>query len=271
MRFFSKISGILRQQALRIPKRYRFVLSVGLVAFVLLTSTFFFFTESFFFLPLLIVLTYFMTYFSIIEGVEKVEWFSLFIIPVVLTIAFYTFFFLFPARWITRLPFIIVYGVSYYAVLLCMNIFNVGVEKSLQLYRAAFSVNFFYQTLIVFLVYSGIFSFRLNFIENALVTGGVAFLLSLQLFWTVKLNPILDRGLILMAFVVAVLMAEVATVFSFIPLKPTIFALILGAIYYSIGGLLSKHLDDSLFKETVREYIVVLGFTTLIALLTISW
>jgi len=65
--------------------------------------------------------------------------------PIVLSIAFYMFYFLFPVRWITRIPFIALYAIAIYATLLCSNIFSIGVEKSLQLYRAAFSINFLFQ------------------------------------------------------------------------------------------------------------------------------
>jgi hypothetical protein len=43
------------------------------------------------------------------------------------------------------------------------------VEKSLHLYRAAFSVNYFYQTLIVFLFANLILSLKLNFLLSSLL------------------------------------------------------------------------------------------------------
>ena len=90
---------------------------------------------------------------------------------------FLLFYFLFPTRWITRIPFIIFYSISVYAMFLVSNIFNVGVEKSLQLYRAAFSVNYFYQSLMVFLFANLILSLKLNFF-----LGGLLFL-SLDRLW----------------------------------------------------------------------------------------
>src|SRR3989344_5318726 len=139
-----------------IEKRYRLIFSFLTLSAILFGSTFFFFTESVIFIPILIISTYMLTFFAILEGIEGFEWFSLFIMPVLITVSFYLFFFLFPVRWITRVPFILIYCVSMYASLLCANIFNVGVEKSLQLYRAAFSVNFFYQTIVGFLLFNAI-------------------------------------------------------------------------------------------------------------------
>ncbi len=254
-----------------VQKRYRLVFSVGVLSMLLLVSTFFFFTESYIFIPLLIFITYCLAFFSMLEGIERFEWFSLFIMPVLVTVSFYLFFFLFPVRWITRVPFVAIYAVSIYAVLLCSNIFNVGVEKSLQLYRAAFSVNFFYQTLVSFLLFNAIFSFRLNFIFNAILVGAVAFMMALQLLWTVKLDLQVSRALIMNALLVAVIAAETAIVASFIPLRITIVSLLLTAIYYSVTGLLSHFLSERLFRETIREYAIVLGFTAVILLLSLSW
>lgn len=271
MKHIHKLIKIIEIKSLGIEKRYRLVFSMITLSGLLLGSTFFFFTESYIFLPILIVATYLLTLFSVLEGIDGFEWFSLFIIPVLVTVAFYLFFFLFPVRWITRVPFIIIYGISIYAALLCSNIFNVGVEKSLQLYRAAYSVNFFYQTIVAFLLFNAIFSFRMNFIANALMVGIIAFALSLQVVWTIRLEEKINRGLLLNALLITLVMVEVAIAISFLPLRITITSLFLTAVYYSSSGLLAHFLDEKLFRETVREYLVVLGFTASIVLLSLKW
>ena len=135
---------LFEKKASRIDKRLRLVISVLILGLVMLISTFFNFDNAIFFLPVFIITTYFLSYFSLLEGIKKIGWFGLFLMPELITLFFYLFYFLFPGRWLTRLPFIFIYEISIYATLLCANIFNVGVEKNLQLYRAAFSINFFY-------------------------------------------------------------------------------------------------------------------------------
>src|SRR3989304_6573066 len=128
--------------AIKIDKRVRFVVSAGLLGGIMLFATFFNFDRAIIFIPLIIILTFFFTYFSLVEGIEKMGWFGLFLMPILVSVSFYLFYFLFPGRWLTRIPFLIFYEISIYATLLTSNIFNVGVEKSLGLYRAAFSINF---------------------------------------------------------------------------------------------------------------------------------
>ncbi len=255
----------------RIEKRLRFVISCMIMGGLMLFSTFFFFDKAWLFIPLLAAASYFLTYFAILEGLEKLEWGMLFLMPVVLTISFYLFYFLFPGRWLTRVPFIAFYGISFYAILLCSNIFNVGVEKNLQLYRAAFSVNFFYQIIVAYLLFNNFFSQKMSFLLNGVLAGVVGFILASQLFWTVRLNLYVESINVRFGLLVGVILLELATVFSFVPVTSSVLALFLSASYYSLAGLIFHFLDQRLFKETIREYLIVFGFVLAITVLSISW
>jgi len=268
---FNTLLHRIQKKSLRIEKRYRFVITTVILSLLMVFATFSLFQYWFIFVPLLFLTSYVLTYFSILEGVEDIEWFGLFLMPVIITISFYFFYFLFPGRWLTRLPFIGLYAISIYAMLLCSNIFNVGVEKNLQLYRAAFSVNSFYHALSTFFIFNILFSFQQIFLVNAVVVGIVSFILSLQLFWTIRLNRHLDREIKQYAFLVAGVLVQLAIVMSFLPLKIAIYALFLTANYYSLSGLIYNYMDQRLFKETVREYIIVLIFVGIITILSLSW
>ncbi len=271
MKQFNHLLKFIEKKAVKIEKRLRFALSSLCLALLLLFSTFFYFDKAFIFIPLLVVTTYVLTYFSVLEGIHDIEWFTLFFMPIVVSVSFYLFYFLFPVRWLTRLPFIVIYGISTYAILLTANIFNIGVEKSLQLYRAAFSVNFFYQTVCSFLLFNIILFFRLNFLYNAILAGGIGFLLDIHLFWTLKLDKTIEKRLLLFAFLIGSVIFEAASLMSFVPINSTIFSLFLTGILYSLSGLSYSYLDQRLFKETIREYLIVLGFIFVITLLSISW
>lgn len=271
MRFLVNIHHTIFKTSLQIEKRIRFVMSAVTMSVLLLISTLFYFDKVWFFIPIFVILVCVVTYFSVLQGIEKVEWLTLFLMPVLLTVAFYLFYLLFPIRWITRLPFIAVYAFSLYAVLLTSNIFNVGAEKSLQLYRAAFSVNYFYHTLVLFLTASVIFSFRLNPLANGALIFVLGFLMSNQLLWSVKPKIYLEKLEIFYSILISVILLQVTILLSFVPMKLPIFALFITAVYYSLSGILYHHIEQKLFSNTIREYLIVIGFVTAIALLSIQW
>ena len=268
---FKKYLQIFEKKGTKIEKRIRLVISVFILTGLMIFSTFFYFDRALIFIPILIIAGFLLTYFALLEGIEKMAWFGLFFTPVALTIFFYLFYFLFPGRWLTRIQFIAVYGISLYAVLLCSNIFNVGVEKNLQLYRAAFSVNFLFLTFLAFIIFNVLFSLKGLFIVNMVIAGGVGFLLSLQLFWTIKLDKKLEKEVVNNALFITIILTELTILTSFIPLKGTIAALFLTASFYSLGGVVYNHIDQKLFKETVREYTFVWLFVLIILILSISW
>lgn len=269
MKFFKK--NFLNELASKLPRRLRFVISAVVLTVLMLGTTFFDFDTFWYILPLLVLATYFFTYFAVLEGIDKNEWIVLFIMPVFFTIFMYFFYYLFPVRWLTRVPLVLFYGLSMYALLLTSNIFNVGVEKNIQLYRAAFSVNFLFQTLIIFLATEVFLSFRQVFAVNAIGMFAVLFPVSLQLFWSVHPQSKIEKKDMFYAAVTSFLISQAVTVLSFIPLKTTILALFITGAYYSIGGLMYHYIDEKLFKQTVREYFMVMVVIIGIVILTIQW
>ena len=261
----------LRKKLLKLDKRIRFVISTLFLSMIMFVATFFYFDKAFIFLPLIIAACYLLTYFSILEGIEKIEWSMLFFMPIVVSIAFYISYFLFPARWLTRIPFLLIYAVMVYATLLCSNIFNVGVEKSLQLYRAAFSVNLLFQVIVSYLLINIIFSFKLFFIFNIILVFLIIYCLALQLIWTLKLELKLEKTVFVFSLLLAVIISQLSGVVAFVPFQSNISTLFLTATYYSISGLCLNYLDQKLFKETIREYLTVLIFVFVVCLFSLSW
>lgn len=262
---------VINKNIAKVGKRTRFVITSFILALLILFSTFFSFDKAFIFVPVFIVASYALTYFSILEGIEKMERVMLFIMPIFFTIAFYLFYFLFPIRWLTRLPFFIIYLVSLYAILLVSNIFNVGAQKSLQLFRAAFSINFFYQIFVIFLILNVFFSLKLGFLLNGLGVLLILLPLNIQFLWSVKPSIQLKKDTILLSFLVVLVCSELSLVLSFIPIRTSIFALFLSTCYYSLSGIIYAYLDERLFKETIREYLIVLAFVVVVVFLTVSW
>jgi len=255
-----------------IPKRVR-IIAVTIVMLALMTlSTFFSFGDSWLiFIIIIALVSYLTTYIAVFEGIDGVEWLMLFIMPIIFAISIYLFYSLLPVRWLTRIPFLGLFALGYYSILLTQNILNVGVEKSIQLYRAAFSVNYLIQTMIIFLFSMVLFSFRLNFLLNALLSIGIIFISSLQLFWSVNLEKNITRNLLSLAGANSIIMAELIILSSFVPLSINIAALTVTAGYYGTSGILQNYIGERLFKNVIREYSFVLLFVLFVIILTLQW
>lgn len=262
-----KLSALLG----RIGKRQRFIISSFSLTGVLLLSTFFSFQEIYLFVPLIFVAVYAATYFSILEDITEHEWVMLFLHPVYLSIVFYLFYFFLPQRWLTRLPFIVIYTIAIYAVMLSQNIFNVGVSKSLQLFRAAYSVNFLFLTISAFLAYSLIISLRMYFFFNFALIFIATVPLAVHLLWSVEPASKLSKNLLRQSILISLLIAEAGMLLSFIPVNQSIYALILTSVYYGLCGLFQVYLQGSFFKERIREFVFVFIFTLIIFILGTRW
>jgi len=268
----NRVGALIYKRLLKTEKKIRMVISTLVMGGLVLLSTFFFFDKIYYFLFIFIIFGYFFTYFSILVDIERIEWLMLFFMPVVFTIAWYLFFFLFPVRWLTRLPFIILYGVSIYALLRVSNIFNVGGEKNLQLYRAAFSVNYFFQTVIVFFLANFVLSQKFGPTTNGLVFFAVSFIFSLNIFWSIRLRLNIDREIVKYSLMMGLIIGEGAVALSFFSFETAVLALLITACYYSLVGLSYLYIDERFFKETIREYLIVLVVVSAISALTlIRW
>ena len=77
---FKQLKRNLDKKFIRIEKRYRLVISAALLTLLVIVSSFFGFEKAIIFIPILIISAYLLTYFSLIEGINKVGWFGLFFI-----------------------------------------------------------------------------------------------------------------------------------------------------------------------------------------------
>lgn len=254
-----------------IKKRRRFLLSSVLLTALITWSTFFGFENLSWTVPILVVVVYLATFFAILEGIDNQEWLTLFIHPVMFTVSFYLFYFFLPGRWLTRLPFAVIYSISIYAILLSQNIFNVGVDKSLQLFRAASSVNFLYLTITLFVSLSLLFSFHLNFLVNGVITFLLTLPVSLHFLWSVDPHSHLKKSVVKYAFFVSVVAGEMALLFSYVPINSLMFALLITSLFYSLSGLLQANMQGRMFPAVVREYVFVMCFISGIVLLSLQW
>jgi len=254
-----------------LDKRQKFavqtiILTVGLVA-----TQFVWDDHRFFLVGILTILSYFLTAWSLTEDVHGIEWFLLFILPVLFTFSVSLFYFLLPPRMISRVMVTIIFAIGTYAILLVENIYNVAVARSIQLTRAAQSVGFLLTLVVVFLCSNVVYSFRLAFWQNALILTPIVFVLALQSLWSVTLTTKLSKNIITYAAVVGVGIGELSMTLSFWPIANAVYSLFLTSFYYSLAGIIQHHFLGRLFRNTVREYLSVFLFTFLLTLLITTW
>ena len=254
-----------------IDKRVKFIisalfLSLGLIAIQLGNISW-----RYQAIALLALLTYLLSAWSLIEGLNGVEWLTVLILPTLFTAGVGLFYFLIPASWLARLPVIVLYGLGIYALLLTENIFSVAAIRTIQLLRSAQAVGFLLTLMVSFFLYDTILSFRLNPWFNFGLVTLVSFPLILQGLWYVDLEERIISKIWLYSFCLSLIVGEISLAFSFWPVSVIVGSLALTSAVYITLGLAQHQLSERLFQKTINEYLGV-GMAVLVAIfLTTRW
>lgn len=252
--------GLLSTQLINFNLRFRFLLLLGGVSFVL---TFWALLEGF------------------TEGAKKKRLpllsinFSkaliLLILPTFFTLAVASFYFLLPVRWLTRIPIAVGFGLIFYLLLLAQNIFSIAAIRTIPLYRAASTLSLVCTILTAFLLFVVVHSFNLLFIWNGLAIFILSFLLTLQMLWTVEMGERPSKILISQSAILSLCLGEMAIALSFWPINHIMWSLILTSSMYALLGVTTHYLRGNLNSRISWEYIGVATFFFLIAFFTTSW
>lgn len=254
-----------------ISRRQQFVIvTVLLTAFLLLTQI----VSLEFRYPLvgiLSIVAYGMSAFAIREDLKGIEWVTLLILPTLFTTAVSMFYFLLPVRWLTRLPVAILYGVGMYALLLTENIFNVAVDRTIALLRAAHSVGFLLTLFTYFLLAQTVLAFRFLPPVNALLIGLMSFGLVLSSLWSMELTGAISRRVWYISIATTLFLVNLVWIFSFLPTKATLQALFFTTAFYSSVGMGQQYLVEKLYKKNVIEFASVAAIVFVITMIATSW
>jgi len=240
---------------LRISKRKKFITTVFLLTFSLLGIEFIgisWLVQAIFLLGLA---CYFLSAWSLGEGLEGIEWFTVLVLPVLFTLGLGFFIFFLLANWLVKISVIIFYGVGIYILLLVGNIFSVAARRTIQLLRSAHAVGFLFIIITSFFLYDVIFSFHLFFWANFFLVALVSFFLIIHGLWSINLEKRISSSLWLYTFGLSLIQGEMATVFSFWPLTLAAASLALATTLYIGLGLAQQELASRLFPKTISEYI----------------
>lgn len=254
--------------SIRLSKRQEFVcitaiLTGGLVAVQLVPPEL-----RFWFLFGLTSVSYLLSAVSLREDLKSIEYLTLLVLPTLFTAAVGLFYFLLPVRWLTRLPAAILYAVGIYAILLVENIYNVAVNRSIQLLRVAHVVGFLATLATMFFLFNTIFSFRLHAPINGILVFLVLLPLMVQSLWAIELHDSFQKTLIQYTVIFSLMVAEVAFMISFWPLKPIMSSLLLTILSYALLGIGQHYFAKRLFRQTVLDFTGVFVIVFVVIVLT---
>jgi hypothetical protein len=255
-----------------VSKRNKFVLSttiltVGLIFAFLLGPNFA--NQSVGTLALCAAL---FTLFSLWGDLPKRKQAIITVLPAILfTIACGLFYFILPARWITRIIMFIIFAFGFYAILLVQNIYAISVARTIKLLQAARTIGFLLAVTSAFGLYYILFS--LHTVLPVVVFGIaiVSFLLIIGVIWSVSLREFFGKTEFLHALVLTLVLTEIGAFITFWPVSVTFEAIFLAGNFYTFVGLSQHWLENRLFKRVLWEFIWVAVILFVILFFTAKW
>ncbi|MBI2028766.1 MAG: hypothetical protein HYT07_04115 [Candidatus Levybacteria bacterium] len=239
-----------------ISKRQKFIIVVVFLSLVLFWSEQLFGKSGVYVAIILPILTDLFIFWILAPDLKNKFYPQIFILPFLYSLSVSLFYFLVPARFLTRIIMTSFYAIGLYSLLLSVNIFIVSSVRTIALLSSARTVSFSVTLVSYFFLSNVVISLRLNiFLTLALI---FCFTIPLVLYslWT----HVLDSNLFsrfLWISLLSVSLVETALALWFWPASPTIIALFLSSLFYIFIGLSQNWIDRRLFKAVMWEYVWV--------------
>lgn len=248
-----------------LSKRQKLVLSVILLSIGLFTSEYFLGKSGIYIIFILSFLTSLFLYFSLRKDLRNNFLPQIFILPFFYSLAFGMFYFLVPARMLTRIIMTTLYTVGLYSLFLSENIFTVSSMRTIALLSGARTVALTITLISYFFLSNVVFTLHLNVFITLTIIFVYTFPLVLHSLWTHTLEKSL-RSEIFWVLFLTICLFELSIVLWFWPSTPTLIALFLTGVFYSLIGLSQAWFDKKLFKAVIWEYVLVsiIVFTALV-------
>lgn len=229
-----------------------FILSLGLIGIQLLDNPY-----KIFAIFALSVITSALFLWSLREGLGKNSTLLTLILPAAFTGGVGVFWFLLPSNIFARLPMTIFYGLGIYALSLTMNVFTVSAVRTIALLRAARGVGFVLTLVTLFLIYNAILSLKITFWGSALLITVLSFPIFLQGFWTIPLDKKISKEILILSVISSLVVGEISVSLFFWPTTLVVGSIFLTVAVYVLLGLGQAKLEQRLFTQTVKDYLLV--------------
>ncbi|MBU1089053.1 hypothetical protein KKC08_01475 [Patescibacteria group bacterium] len=153
----------------------------------------------------------------------------------------------------SRVFLVLFFGFILNTIFLVENIFLVAIGyKTVPLYRTAYTVSLVLVLLTAFFLFDSILSFRMSYYLNAFFVSLVSCILYAYQFWviTIELPDDGKNKSLAYVWIPALLMGELALIFSFWPVGIFKGSIYLVSFIYIVFGLLQAEIRGRLFKKT---------------------
>jgi hypothetical protein len=262
----------LSMKKIKITKREELVLSSAILTSLMLC---FYIIPvgllKFSILPVLIIVVYLASLFIGREGLRKIEYYLLPVLPVLFTISSALFYNIIPERWLTRLAFIFTYGFLIYSIFLIINIFNAAKLKNIQLLKVARTIYFFISDFTLFLFAYVVLSFHWYNFASSMLIGIFTFLISLTFIWSFSLRQFLIKEEYFLSFFSSLIIFELTFAITFWPLNIYLISLFITSVYYSITGILNNILSFKVRGWNLFEYALINVVIFLLCLMSVNF
>lgn len=252
-------------------KRQKIIIISSLLTIGLISTQLVDFNLRFKFIAGLGVLAYFLSLWALWEGLNLTKAIILLILPTFYTLAVASFYFLLPVRWLTRLPVAILFGLTFYLLILAQNVFNVAAIRTIPLYRAASTAAFLFTLLSAFFIFNVVYAFNLPFYWNGMLIFAISFPLILQVLWSIEMEDRVAVATVAQSLILSLLMGEIALSLSFWPMATTIWSLSLASSLYVLLGLILQVLRGSVSKKVITEYLLIGLAILAVGFFSTSW
>lgn len=257
-----------------ISKRKKLIIATGILILGLFVAFYLTPIPRIVLIVVLSILADIFLFIALYEDIKQTPWqgrIGLFILPLFATLAFGLFYFLLPARFLTRFLVSILFGVTIYALYLSHNIYAVAGIRTIQLLNAARSVGFLLSVLIHFFLTNIIFSLHLIFPLAFALVFLLSFFLSYPVMWSVNLDTRIQKTTMTLTMILALVISELSIALAFWPASPTVAALFISGNFYTFVGLAQAWLERRLFKNTFWEYVGVAIIVFLVLITRTKW
>lgn len=253
-----------------VNKRQRLVTGVIFLSLTLFISEYFLGKSGIFMVFLLSTLTDFFLFFALYEDLKENFYPQIFISPFFYSLAFGLFYLLVPARLLTRIFMTSLYGVGLYSLFLSINIFTVSSIRTIALLSSARTVSFAITLLSYFFLTNVVFSLHTNILFTDILILLFTLPIVMNSIWVYTLEKSVKANLIWTISLTALIL-EASTILWFWPSTPTLVALFLTGVFYTVVGVSQAWFEKRLFKAVILEYIWVAIVTFIVLLFFTIW